>query len=301
MPSVNRDLAIRDAAIRHCRMLASRWGDAVPAAELTKGFLFEGSRVKLVSWGRGIFKPQQLGDGPLTLVSSLASRYDDEHVDGDTMAYDYAPESFGWANEGLKRLASEGRPIILLKQVKAKPASEYMIFAPVAVLGFDDLHRKFRLRLDAAAQDALLPAVPNPSVFSRQYAETVARARLHQAHFRRAILSAYKERCCVCELRERPLLDAAHIVADRLPEGIATVRNGMAMCPTHHRAYDRDVLLVDPDYRVRIRGDRLDDPRGEPTRQVLLAFEGRRISLPADERYRPDPELLRAKLELAVA
>lgn len=96
--------------------------------------LFEGERIKLVSRGRGIFKPQQLDDGPLTLVSSLASRYDDEHVDGDIMAYDYAPESFAWANEGLKRLASEGRSVVLLKQVKGKPASEYMIFAPVAVL-----------------------------------------------------------------------------------------------------------------------------------------------------------------------
>jgi hypothetical protein len=34
------------------------WGDAVPAAELTKGFAFEGQQIKLVSWGRGIFKPE---------------------------------------------------------------------------------------------------------------------------------------------------------------------------------------------------------------------------------------------------
>ena len=119
-----------------------------------------------------------------------------------------------------------------------------MIFAPVALLGFDDVVRKVRLNLAPASLDALGVPAPTPTVFAKAYSETIAKARLHQAHFRKETLSAYGNRCCVCELRERPLLDAAHIVADRLPEGMATVTNGLAMCPTHHRAYDQDVLLV---------------------------------------------------------
>jgi len=61
---MDSDLAIRNAAIEHCSALTATWGDAVPAAELTKGFAFEGQQVKLVSWGRGIFKPEQIGDAP---------------------------------------------------------------------------------------------------------------------------------------------------------------------------------------------------------------------------------------------
>ncbi len=72
---------------------------------------------------------------------------------------------------------------------------------------------------------------PAPTIFARAYATTIAKARLHQAHFRRATLIAYKHRCCVCELREPPLLDAAHIIPDRLPDGVAMVRNGLGMCP----------------------------------------------------------------------
>ncbi len=75
------------------------------------------------------------------------------------------------------------------------------------------------------------------------------------------------------EKRERPLLDAAHIVADRLPEGVATVTNGLAMCPTHHRAYDQDVLLVTESYRVEVRRDRLDHPDAAPTTKMLLDYD----------------------------
>ena len=38
------------------------------------------------------------------------------------------------------------------------------------------------------------------------------KVRLFQAHFRRAVLSAYGDRCCVCLIPERPLLDGAAFV-----------------------------------------------------------------------------------------
>jgi putative restriction endonuclease len=136
-------------------------------------------------------------------------------------------------------------------------------------------------------------------VFAKAYSETIAKARLHQAHFRKETLSAYGNRCCVCELRERPLLDAAHIVADRLPEGIATVTNGLAMCPTHHRAYDQNVLLVRETYRVEVRRDRLDHVDSAPTVKMLLDFDGKTIWLPKDDALRPAPEFLRKKIEFA--
>jgi putative restriction endonuclease len=291
--------AIRIAAMNHCASLAATWGDAVPASELTAGFSFAGKRILLVSWGRGIFKPKELLDGPLTLVSSLGSHYEDEALEGSVMLYDYAPPAFAWANDGLKRLSESGQPVILLKQVKAKPNPEYMLFAPVAVVGFDDRAHKFRLNLAPAKQEYALPGPPTPSVFSKRYAETIAKARLHQAYFRRDTLTAYRSRCCVCDLRERPLLDAAHIVDDRLPEGVASVTNGMAMCPTHHRAFDRNLLLITADYKIKVQRDRLEDLAATATKRVLLDFDGQAIALPRDQRYRPNPDLLAMKMTLA--
>lgn len=90
---MDTDEALREAAVRHVRVLSAEWGEAVPAAELPRGFAYGGARVSLVAWGRGIFKPKELADGPLTLVSSLASSYHDEHVTGaDEMLYDYTGE-----------------------------------------------------------------------------------------------------------------------------------------------------------------------------------------------------------------
>jgi putative restriction endonuclease len=297
---MDSDLTIREAAVRHARLLSLTWGDAVPASELSRGFVVGDRRVHLVAWGRGVFKPKELMDGPLTLVSSLASSYEDEHLDDDLLLYDYAPSgSDDWANDGLKRLASLGRPVILLRQVKKKPFPEYMVFAPVVIAASDDVARKFRLSLSAASIDASGVPAPIPSVFSKAYAETVVKARLHQAHFRRETLRAYGNMCCVCQLAERGLLDAAHIVADRLPEGLATVTNGMSMCPTHHRAFDKDLLLVNPEYRVQIARDRLEQAASDATARMLLDFDGREVHLPKALELRPRAEFLRRKIELA--
>lgn len=294
---VDDNLALREAAIRHCRLLSLRWGEAVPYGELKRGFPFRGAWVKLVG-PQGVFKPKELTDGPLSLLSTLASTYTDEHLDGDTVLYDYAPPQREHENEGLKAVAQQGRHVILLKQVKAKPSPEYMVFAPVALLGFDEVYRKVHLSLTPSVQDAEGIPAPPPSLFSKAYAETTAQARLHQAHFRRDILAAYTDHCCICELRERPLLDAAHIIPDRLPEGVPSVRNGLAMCPTHHRAYDRNILLVNDQYRVEINRDRLDHAGGKATARTLVDFDGKPIWLPKDETKQPEREFLRKKLSL---
>lgn len=100
------------------------------------------------------------------------------------------------------------------------------------------------------------------------------------------------DRCCICELGERPLLDAAHIVPDRLPEGLATVTNGMAMCPTHHRAFDKSILLVNTSYRVEVQRERLERVESEATARMLLDFDGKEIRLPKQVAFRPAVTLL---------
>jgi putative restriction endonuclease len=295
---VDENLAIREAAIRHCRLLSLRWGEAVPYDELAKGFPYRDVRIKLVG-PQGVFKPKEITDGALSLLSTLASTYEDEHLEGDEVLYDYAPLGREHENVGLKNVAALGRSVILLKQVKAKPKPEYMVFAPVALMEFEDRARKVRLNLAPAAVDILGVPSPSPSVFSKQYAETISKARLHQAHFRRETLAAYGQRCCVCELRERPLLDAAHIVPDRLPEGVPTVRNGLAMCPTHHRAYDQSIVLIGEDFRVKVRRDKLEHLGTDATNRVLVDYHDKLIWLPKDEARRPAPEFLRRKAEFA--
>ncbi len=48
-----------------------------------------------------MFKPEELTDGPLTLLSILASSYEDEHLEGDVVLFDHALASHEYENDGL--------------------------------------------------------------------------------------------------------------------------------------------------------------------------------------------------------
>jgi putative restriction endonuclease len=78
----------------------------------------------------------------------------------------------------------------------------------------------------------------------RAYITSSVRQRLHQRGFRERVLYAYREQCACCKLRHHELLDAAHIIADRLTEGVPEVRNGIALCKLHHAAFDKYFLGI---------------------------------------------------------
>ncbi len=108
------DFQLREAALAWCEQLRQRWGDHVPAIEVRR-FPFRGQAVFLYGQ-QGIFKPQVMGDGPLSIRTSLHGPYQDEVLDGGgTVRYDYSPRR--GENDGLKRLAKDGTPLIYLVQV----------------------------------------------------------------------------------------------------------------------------------------------------------------------------------------
>lgn len=289
------DERLRLAALAHAARLREAFDDHVPARELVRGFDFEGQRVQLVGPGMGIFKPKQLGDGPLSIRSSLASRYSDEPTaDGASLRYDFAPRAREYDNDGLKRLCKLGRPLIYLIQVAPKRlGSEYAIVAPVYVVDWTESARRFEIALRPSSAEASregLVSEISPSPIERAYRHAELAVRLHQAHFRRAVLAAYRQRCAVCELAIRPLLDAAHILPDAAG-GEPRVENGLGLCVLHHRAFDRDLLRVTPEYTIRIDAN-VAGTGDAFAREALIAFEGRRLTVPREERLRPSPEAL---------
>ena len=105
------------------------------------------------------------------------------------------------------------------------------------------------------------------------------RVRLHQRRFRNHVLPAYRYQCTVCQLRERRLLDAAHIAADAEPEGAPLISNGLSLCSIHHRVFDQNLVGVSADYRVHVSRRLLEDEDG-PMLEVLKAFHEGSIELP---------------------
>jgi putative restriction endonuclease len=92
-------------------------------------------------------------------------------------------------------------------------------------------------------------------------------------------MRAYQHRCAICALRERSLVQAAHIVPDIEPEGVAAVVNGLALCAIHRLAFDRNVLGIDPDGVVHI-ARRLLDETGGPTHRLAGLPRRRHLAAP---------------------
>lgn len=286
---------IRLDAIHYVRTQRDRWV-AVPAAELRQ---FEsGGRRIFLKGQQGIFKPAELSE-PLSITSTIDSPYND-HPQGSRILYDFLPESRQHENIGLKQCAEAELPLIYFLQVRRRPP-EYVVFAPVFVVGWDDAARRFLVDLSEQkpgdvvspaprTRQLELPALPTPSSpseireLTKSYVITTVQRRLYQARFRNEVLNAYRDRCAVCELRIRALLDAVRIDGNNDPRETVDVREGIALCATHHRAYDAGLLRYDDSYAIRVR---LPGRPGAGEESMLLAFHGKPLSLPHDERLWP--------------
>ena len=290
------DRDLRNAALFAVQRLWRRYGDAVPWGPITEGFEHRGERIRFLSPFEGVYKPRQLQRGALSVRSTIASQYDDERVTDDRTWYDYSP--LPGRNDWLRECMEDRLPLLYFLQVKPKPGVEYLVFAPVEVIADDPDRERFLLDLNPSELyegETLLEDEPVPGrlhrIFERRYSISEVSTRLFQAHFRRAVLSAYRRRCAVCRLGESPFLDGAHLVPDREELGEPRVNNGLSLCTLHHRALDRDVMGITPDLDIHVFHERLDKPDEDPGR-IITEFHGQELRLPSDEDSRPDPDLV---------
>lgn len=110
--------------------------------------------------------------------------------------------------------------------------------------------------------------------------------------FKREIPRLYGFRCAVTGLHIETLtavqmVDACHIVPFALSKD-DTISNGICLTPTIHRAFDRGLLTITADYRVRISPSLTEND----SPYSLGQFEGKLISLPENSRYYPGVENL---------
>jgi putative restriction endonuclease len=168
--------------------------------------------------------------------------------------------------------------------------------APVFVTNDEPAARAVTLQVGFPVADTTSAGLVSPPE-ARRYALTTVRARLHQQRFRLNVLRAYRERCAICALKQHDLVQAAHIIEDTEPLGIAAVINGLALCAIHHLAYDRNLLGIDPAGVVHISQGLLDEVDGPMLREGLQGFYGRTISVPRREQDRPDADRLEIRFE----
>lgn len=71
----------------------------------------------------------------------------------------------------------------------------------------------------------------------------VTKQRNNQDKFAFAVLKRYGTACSACGIQVSGLIDAAHIIPDAAG-GSSDARNGLPLCPTHHRAFDAGILRI---------------------------------------------------------
>lgn len=270
----------------------------VTTEDLEGGFAFEGERVRFWNPRKGIWRPRQLGSGPALSVMTAPPRagreppYDDQvGSDADWFVYQYeGTEPDLWTNAAVRQAMLLRRPIIYLYGISA---GHYLPIFPVTVVRDDPAELSFHLMVETEARDPVAALQDAPGVTpQRAYATVAVKKRLHQQRFRELVVSAYQVTCAMCRLRHGELLDAAHILEDRDERGRAEVPNGLCLCKIHHAAYDADIVGVDPDYRVHVRRDVLEEQDGPMLQHGLQAMQDVRIRLPRSAAQRPRREYL---------
>jgi putative restriction endonuclease len=165
----------------------------------------------------------------------------------------------------------------------------------------EDLHRlgrdaaMYSLLSKASALDRITKKDVTELSPKRQKILSTVNRWARSACFRQQVLTAYGNRCSVSRMQLR-LVEAAHILPVEADETTDDVRNGIALSPTYHRAFDGGLIYLDDDYVMKLNPERelqlltlnlaggIDDFR---------RYLGMRIHLPPDKRQWPDISMIR--------
>jgi len=290
------DRDVRLSAFEFLVDCTSRFGEVLPYPIITKGFSFRGERVPLMG-PQGIFKPRVMPELPLSITTApeipgKVRPYNDSPVEEGVIVYKYrGTNPLHYDNVGLRKAMQRGAPLIYFYGVEK---GFYRPTWPVFVIGDDPTGLSFNVMVDEQ-QIGIKANYWEQKVSEndrRRYITVEIQQRLHQVSFRAHVIRAYQESCAICRLRHPELLDAAHILEDKHPHGIPAVSNGLALCAIHHKAYDKNVLAVKPDYSVEIQDKVLHEIDGPMLRHGLQGFQGSMILLPRRLDQRPDREAL---------
>ncbi len=113
--------------------------------------------------------------------------------------------------------------------------------------------------------------------------------------FTKQVLSAYENRCAVTRRKLR-LVDAAHILPVTAgDQSIDNVRNGIALSPTYHRAFDRGLIFLDDSMVMRLNGAVAEDLARQGLDSGIDSFASYlgKIHLPFSAELHPDPYYIR--------
>jgi len=154
-----------------------------------------------------------------------------------------------------------------------------------------------QLRQHLLQEHGLSPPAPSARAdefpltdFTGETRQAIVQQRVKQNFFRRAVLSSYRDRCCISGVSDKRLLVASHIVpwsadkANRLNPS-----NGLCLSAIHDKAFDSHLFTLSDDWRV-VLSERIKASKDTFLREVFWPSDGKQIEMP--ERFAPDPAFI---------
>ena len=97
-----------------------------------------------------------------------------------------------------------------------------------------------------------------------------AKVRQGQNEFRMQVLKNFWNRCAACDISEKDLLEASHILSVAYSESTAgDVGNGICLCALHHRMLDRQYMYFNANYELIFTGNTSAYLRNSCTRKKI--------------------------------
>ena len=111
--------------------------------------------------------------------------------------------------------------------------------------------------------------------------------------FRRAVLAAYDNTCCISGVTNKRLLVASHIkpwyICNKQTEG-ANPANGLCLNSFYDRAFDEGIFTIDKHLKIWVSNKVRKEYKDECTQKWLYCLEGQKITSPS--RFRPRNDFL---------
>jgi len=282
---------VRAALFAWLEKESARNGGIFTRQQLENNFSVGGERITLVG-PTGIWKPKQFEVMPISITTVSDGPYDGSVEDSGLINYRYrGSDPQQKDNVGLREAMLTKTPLVYFHSPRP---GRYQAVWPIYIIEDhpESLSAVAEIKATyfADAVEETSASVGEPDL--RRYVATLTRRRLHQDAFRDMVLDAYNENCTVCHIKHTELLDAAHIIPDGKPHGEPVIPNGLSLCKIHHAAFDSNILGINPDYIVEVRGDVLEEHDGPMLKHGLQELHGQKIVLPTHKKDWPDRERL---------
>lgn len=126
--------------------------------------------------------------------------------------------------------------------------------------------------------------------------EALVRQRVNQGFFRATVLTSYLNRCCITGVTNLGLLEACHISSWKDDKQNRTnPKNGLCMNVFFHRAYDKYLMTINPNYEIIISEQLIDGTGEDAFRNYLMSIQHRHMLMP--EKFAPDAIFLEQHYE----